>query len=175
VWDGIVEKVTGAWNWLFERGREFVHWITDDAPNAIGNAFSSIGGRIANPFIGAFNWIARQWNNTVGALSANIPGIGNVSVPKIGFAQFMRNGGPARAGMPYVIGDGSGPELFVPSTNGTIVSNPQDGGSWGGDVYVAVQVGNEPIAAVARAERVQAGQETRRWVLAASGTAVATA
>jgi len=33
----------------------------------------------------------------------------------------MATGGPVIAGRPYVVGDGGGPELFVPSTNGRII------------------------------------------------------
>jgi hypothetical protein len=35
----------------------------------------------------------------------------------------MASGGPAYAGRPYIVGDGGGPELFVPSQSGYIVPN----------------------------------------------------
>ena len=34
----------------------------------------------------------------------------------------LANGGPARAGQPYMVGE-RGPELFVPSTNGGVMRN----------------------------------------------------
>lgn len=164
VWDYIVDKTFFLW----EYSKNFWAFMLS-IPAALLTAFSVVAGGIANPFISAFNWIARQWNNTIGKLSADIPGIGHIDVPDIAYAQYRQYGGPVRAGMPYVVGEGAGPELFVPSAPGTIVPNPGDGGSWGGDTYVAVQIGNESIAAVARAERIRSSKGTRRWVLAAQG------
>ena len=172
VWHAAVEWVMIAWDWIQNVWDKIVGFATS-VPAMISNAFSSLRAAIANPFIDAFNWIARQWNNTIGRLSANIPGIGNIEVPDIAYAARLRRGGDVRAGMPYVVGDGAGPELFVPSANGRVVANPADGGEWGGgDTYVMVQVGNEPIAAVARAERVAAGRKTRQWVKAANASTV---
>jgi len=37
---------------------------------------------------------------------------------------FLADGGPARAGTPYVVGE-RGPELFVPNTSGTVVANEE--------------------------------------------------
>ncbi len=43
------------------------------------------------------------------------------------FAVLRRMGGPVTAGRPYVVGE-SGPELFVPTVDGTIVPRvPTDG------------------------------------------------
>lgn len=140
-------------------------------PEQIGNAFTFLGNHISQPFVNAFNRIAAAWNATIGGLHWNVPALlggGSIHAPQL-FAGFRQFGGSVQAGMPYVVGDGAGPEIFVPSTNGRIEPNPGDGGSWGGDTYVTVQVGNETIAAVARAERVKAGRKTRRWVLAAQG------
>lgn len=41
---------------------------------------------------------------------------------------FFAQGGSAQAGMPYVVGE-SGPELFVPQSNGTVVPNNQMAGT----------------------------------------------
>lgn len=47
-------------------------------------------------------------------------------------AGFLADGGPASAGKPYVVGE-RGPELFVPNTSGTVVSN-EDLSMTGGEV-----------------------------------------
>jgi len=46
---------------------------------------------------------------------------------------FRAEGGPVATSQPYVVGE-QGPELFIPSTSGTIVPNNMAGG--GGDVSV---------------------------------------
>lgn len=46
-------------------------------------------------------------------------------------------GGPVMAGMPYKVGEGGGPELFVPSTNGNIV-NARDTRSMGATYNVQI-------------------------------------
>jgi len=47
---------------------------------------------------------------------------------------FRADGGPVATSQPYVVGE-QGPELFIPSTSGTIVPNNM-GGGMGGDVSV---------------------------------------
>ncbi len=57
---------------------------------------------------------------------------------------FMAAGGPVSANQPYIVGE-SGPELFVPTGAGTIMSNARLGGMGGGDTFnitVNVPTGN---------------------------------
>ena len=71
--------------------------------------------------------------------------IGNV------FGGFLAEGGPARAGTPYVVGE-AGPELFVPGTSGTVIPNDrmnQMGGSAGG---TTVNISYNIQSGVSRAE-----------------------
>ncbi len=51
------------------------------------------------------------------------------------------SGGPVKAGTPYVVGE-EGPELFMPSSNGTIIPNDKmaGGSSWSGGTTVNVYV-----------------------------------
>jgi phage-related minor tail protein len=68
-------------------------------------------------------------------------------------------GGPVNAGSPYVVGE-KGPELFVPSSSGSIVPNGAMGNSGGGSGGVTV---NYNIAAgVSRAELVPILEQERR-------------
>jgi hypothetical protein len=57
----------------------------------------------------------------------------------IGFATgipFLAEGGPAKAGQPYIVGE-AGPELFVPNSSGTVVpSGETTGAAIGGEVNV---------------------------------------
>jgi len=68
-------------------------------------------------------------------------------------------GGPVNAGSPYVVGE-RGPELFVPSSSGSIVPNgamSSSGGSAGG-----VTVNYNIAAGVSRAELVPILEQERR-------------
>jgi hypothetical protein len=102
------------------------------AADALTNALKKVGDALINDVLdsvlqlrsaggGGGGWISNilgllgggggfQTNTTLGALIGAVPG--------------RRLGGPVRAGQPYVVGEKQ-PELFVPSTSGTIV--PQVG------------------------------------------------
>jgi hypothetical protein len=73
---------------------------------------------------------------------------------------FLAEGGPARAGSPYIVGE-RGPELFVPGTSGTVIPNDrmnQMGGSAGG---TTVNISYNIQSGVSRAE-LQPILETER-------------
>lgn len=75
-------------------------------------------------------------------------GIGNFINGGLGF---LAEGGPARAGSPYIVGE-KGPELFVPGTSGTVIPNDrmnQMGGSAGG---TTVNISYNIQSGVSRAE-----------------------
>jgi hypothetical protein len=59
------------------------------------------------------------------------------------------SGGPVTAGMPYIVGDGGRPELFIPSQNGTILPNVPNqnrankNGFSGGQTVIQVNVNGQ--------------------------------
>ena len=62
-------------------------------------------------------------------------------------------GGPVGAGMPYIVGDGGRPELFVPNQSGYILPRVPAGFGGGGGVaprgdtyHVTVQVGGSVVS-----------------------------
>ena len=84
-------------------------------------------------------------------------GIGNFINGGLGF---LAEGGPARAGSPYIVGE-KGPELFVPGSSGTVIPNDrmnQMGGSAGGPT---VNISYNIQSGVSRAE-LQPILETER-------------
>lgn len=173
-WDGLKKKVEEIWKSITDTSDAATGFLTS-IPDRIGDAFASIASTLSSPFIGAFNRISSAWNNTIGSLNVTLPALlggAHISIPNLPLAH-MRYGGGVKAGMPYEVGDGAGPEIFVPSRDGTIIPNPGDGGDWGGDTYVSVQIGSETVAALARRERVSASKRTRRWVRAAQAGATA--
>ena len=91
-----------------------------DLVNAIVDGIRSVGGRIG------------------GALADLLPGGGLLS-GLTGFIPGFAAGGPVSAGSPYIVGE-TGPELFVPTGSGTIMSNNRLAGLAGGGGTVNVTV-----------------------------------
>lgn len=66
---------------------------------------------------------------------------------KYGPAGKRASGGPVTAGMPYIVGDGGRPELFVPNVNGRILPQVPTGGSWSGGTSRPLQLTHTGTAA----------------------------
>ena len=104
-----------------------------------------------------------------GSFDAGIPSIGNTTSFAGAFGR--AGGGPAAGGMPYLVGE-RGPELFMPSSNGGVMSNNdlrsamnnQGGGSAGSPVlnmsFESTTIGG--VEYVSREQLEQAMAETRR-------------
>jgi TP901 family phage tail tape measure protein len=151
-WQSIQDAFMSVWNWISGNWPLLlgiitgpiglaVYFITkywDDivgffktAVGAIGDVFAGIADAILFPFKMAFNGIAAIWNNTVGKLRFEIPswvpliGGKGFDVPQI---PYMAKGGSVMGNSPYIVGE-QGPELFVPSSSGSIIPNNRMGGS----------------------------------------------
>lgn len=80
-------------------------------------------------------------------VTRNVAGYGGTYVPP----EFRAAGGPVTAGRPYIVGE-QGPEMFVPSTSGTIIPSGSMGAG-GGDrnlnvTFVNSQLANDPMEGV---------------------------
>jgi hypothetical protein len=112
-------------------GSQTVQEALASAFNAIGQAFVQMAGEIIAKQIAmiTFQAILKALG---GGGSFGFGGQGPVSMPSGGgFAEGFNlpsllptraNGGPARMGTPYLVGE-RGPELFVPGTSGGVMSN----------------------------------------------------
>jgi hypothetical protein len=130
-WQLILEIITGpigiAVAFIVNNWNAIVGFF-QGAIGAIGSVFSSIGDAIVGAFKTAFNFVASIWNDTLGKISFSIPswipviGGKSFSIPQI--PEFKAMGGPVTAFSPYIVGE-QGPELFVPSTSGSIIPNGQ--------------------------------------------------
>lgn len=136
-------------------------WFSTEASQlkAIENAFKMLGGKWGK--LTADQWMA-LFRETVTTF-----GIRNVLVDRgmpIHIANAilgLQHGGRARMGVPYIVGE-AGPELFVPTQSGTVVSNPEtmsmiSGRSGGSTVNIVVEgsviMQNELEGVVAKALR----------------------
>jgi hypothetical protein len=108
----------------------------------VGDAFSSFQGVIVAG-TQAFSAAVNPSNNAEAAQRRNMEnlmGYGGLAYNSTLSVGPMRRaaGGSVSAGQPYWVGDGGGPELFVPSAAGSIMPHGATGG--GGDVHVALTV-----------------------------------
>jgi hypothetical protein len=97
---------------------------------ALGVVINVVGDLISGfrTLFGIINSVVSSIQNMIN-LVANNPAVkGIAGVISSAFGGFRANGGSVSAGTPYVVGE-HGAELFVPSSNGTIVPNGAMGGS----------------------------------------------
>lgn len=110
-----------------------------DAASSMANAVKGAFSGVADAISAALNALRSAWNSTIGG-----KGWDKVSIPFApdlpGFRiPMLAAGGPARAGMPHIVGE-RGPELFVPRMSGTVIPN---GAQLGGGVVTIRFVGAE--------------------------------
>ena len=152
-WDAIQGAFMSVWNWLSSNWPLLLAIITgpiglavyfvmkywDDIVGFFSGLIGTIGGIFSSIGNAIWNGIKFGINLAIDALNALISGANKVTgvisfgtIPKIPPIPKLAQGGPVTAGNPYIVGDGGGPELFVPSQSGTIVPNGKFGG--GGSV-----------------------------------------
>jgi hypothetical protein len=97
---------------------------------ALGVVINVVGDLISG-FQTLFGWIGQVIDRITGLINlvrSNAAVRGIAGLIDSAFGGFRANGGSVSAGTPYVVGE-RGAELFVPSSNGTIVPNGGMGGS----------------------------------------------
>ena len=97
---------------------------------ALGVVINTVGQLIGG-FQTLFGWIGQVIDRITGLINLvrnNAAVRGIAGLIDSAFGGFRANGGSVSAGTPYVVGE-RGAELFVPSSNGTIVPNGGVGGS----------------------------------------------
>ena len=88
-------------------------------------------GKLIGGFQTLFGWIGQVIDRITGLINLvrnNAAVRGIAGLIDSAFGGFRANGGSVSAGTPYVVGE-RGAELFVPSSNGTIIPNGGAGGS----------------------------------------------
>lgn len=97
---------------------------------ALGVVINVVGSLISGfqTLFGIINSVVGSIQNLVNLVSNNSAVKGIAGVINSAFGGFRANGGSVQAGRSYVVGE-RGAEMFVPSSNGTIVPNGGMGGS----------------------------------------------
>jgi hypothetical protein len=137
-WDQYSAKISEVWklttDFATKMGGAIAAWV-NDTNIAISNFGGSIYDSIAGAFdrltgkIGAwFSWVREKFAN----LGSSIKGVftgGDGPAPIDGA---RASGGPVSAGKNYLVGE-RGPEIFSPSSSGSIIPNHRAGGSVSND------------------------------------------
>jgi phage-related protein len=97
---------------------------------ALGVVINVVGTLISGfqTLYGIINSVVSSIQKMISLVANNAAVKGIAGVISSAFGGFRANGGSVNAGTPYVVGE-KGAELFVPSSNGTIVPNGAMGGS----------------------------------------------
>ena len=111
---------------LIDPTRQITQMFAQDMSNAIkgliqgtetlNDALSNVLNKLADAFLNM-----ALFGNTGGSLEKGGGIFGSI------FGGFLANGGQAKAGKPYMVGE-RGAELFVPKTSGTVIPNHELGG-----------------------------------------------
>ncbi len=131
---GNKEQFIALFKFLKDFVAPFMGTVLKVAIQGIGIALGVVINVVAT-LISGFQTLFGIINSVVGAIRSLISLVANNSAVKgiagaisSAFGGFRANGGSVSAGTPYVVGE-KGAELFVPSSNGTIVPNGAMGGS----------------------------------------------
>lgn len=109
---------------IFDNLGSYVNDIFTNISSSVGDIISSLSGSIGD----IFSSIGSSLGDILGSVGNMFGGSGGgggdfmSTLMDIGTLLFAAEGGAVSAGQPYVVGE-RGRELFIPSTNGTIVPN----------------------------------------------------
>lgn len=106
---------------------------------AMQRAVSGIGNFFGNALSGIFGGVGNKFLSGTNAFTAKPSTVS----PFLGFEE-RANGGPVKSGGSYIVGE-RGPELFVPSTKGTIIPNNKIGGGVTNNITVNVDASGSSV------------------------------
>ena len=89
------------------------------ATEEIGGSFTGLSDLVYMTFQDMWNQVMNTWSG-VKSLFGSVPNSGGGTAAGQE-TQFRASGGPVSSGSPYIVGE-EGPEMFVPSTAGTIIN-----------------------------------------------------
>jgi TP901 family phage tail tape measure protein len=174
VWAAIgsaIDVATGVIRGIFDGLRSAVETV-GGVFESVGSTISDGWSRLRDTVAGAIDfvlgklgelrdWITSNASSLLGPLGAIVGFVGSVGGRALDL--FRANGGPVRAGQPYVVGE-AGPEIIFPGRSGMVASTSQIasalaslGGSGGGGDTYNISISNpvaEPASlSVAREQR----------------------
>jgi hypothetical protein len=133
--DHVIPILKQFWDWV----EPYLPKIQEAFEVAFGGIKTAVEA-VVSAFKSVINWAGRAWDK-VKSVKNSISNAGSAIAGFFGFGggqdvDGMRaNGGPVRAGGSYVVGE-RGPEIFTPSTSGSIIPNG------GGGISIRIDAGN---------------------------------
>ena len=131
VWGDIQSTALTAWNFIngnvFQPIENFVSGTWNMMMGSISSAWSSTWNGLSSVVSSIWGGIKAAIDVGIGYINRLIHAFDDVTGflhigPHVADIPMLATGGPAMAGMPYIVGE-KGPELFVPAQSGTVVSN----------------------------------------------------
>jgi hypothetical protein len=155
----VLPAITGAWSYFTKNILPVLQSVVDkinlDLKPVLDNMGAWINGLVSGALAGLNSTLGNittaiqtviGWINTLIGLIPTIPSVPGVGGPPV---NGRAAGGPVSAFTPYVVGE-AGPEVFVPSSNGTIIPN---GAGAGLSIYIDARGAGDPSAVEAAGYR----------------------
>lgn len=128
-------------------GNTFFDWMQGKTSDMVGDFKRMIDRMVAELLA------SKLLNFLVGGFAEDGGALGGIVGKGLASLGFRANGGPVRAGQPYIVGE-RGPELFTPSVSGHVTSNESMGGN----------TVNINISAMDGADVRRTLERERRWI-----------
>jgi hypothetical protein len=151
----VVGILTGIWQTVTTDVGNVISGIVNfftGLPGKIGTAITGVAGMITGPFKAAFNAVAGLWNNTLGAVSFQVPGwIPGIGGDKFGFPKIptFHDGGvvPGAPGSEVFARLLAGEAVLSPSATRSLMSGGgAAAGAGGATVYLTAITTSDPNA-----------------------------
>lgn len=157
IWNMVGSALGSVFAWFSENMPRIVEWVNEavGAVRGLIDSLVELGNRLGGG-LEAYGGVGENAGVIGEGLSSGQFTLGDVLGAAIGAIgaeiQPRASGGPVIAGQAYVVGDGGGPELFVPRSSGRIIPNDELRGGTSVNVYLTAY-GQSPYELVDMIER----------------------
>jgi TP901 family phage tail tape measure protein len=150
--NSLIGLFSDIWRLVSPHLEALYNWFMVDALPAIKNFIEGPVTDAINGIIGVFGGFLDIVNDAINGVRDFLGLSGQADLNAPGMVETRDSGGRGNPGVPYLIGAGAQPELFVPDSAGTFY--PNAGGAMGGSTY---QISIESITAANSQEAAALG------------------
>lgn len=134
--------------------------IGDAFSDMLKNMLKSIAQFLSNKLVTQLFNTLLGGNNIGAGITATSDGSGGYTLPTVTVSGARASGGPVSAGKAYLVGE-NGPELYIPTSNGTVANRVADSGS-NQQAVVKITINNTTGAKMRATERTSTGSTGRQ-------------